>query len=142
MTAITTNPGFITIGPATRRVSSRPTPRRNARFPVSQVSRSRVSRVTYLRHRLTVAVLALGLVVMVAQAGSALGGDPLSSSERTPPSGAVSSERTVVVRSGDSLWSIVSRLAPDQDPRPLVDDLSMARNGAPLIPGEVISLDQ
>jgi hypothetical protein len=47
---------------------------------------------------------------------------------------------TVVVRPGDTLWSIVSRLAPTDDPRPLVDELSEARDGAPLQIGERIQL--
>jgi len=134
MTTMTTNLGFITTGPATRRLRPRSTPRRG----------SQVSQATYICRRVFVALLASVLVVTVAKAGGALGDAPLASSERTPPVGqiATSPAHTAVVRSGDSLWSIVSRLAPNKDPRPLVDDLSLARNGAPLIPGETISLDQ
>jgi hypothetical protein len=46
----------------------------------------------------------------------------------------------VTVRPGDTLWSIVTRLAPDDVPRPLVDELSEARDGAPLQVGEQIEL--
>ena len=45
---------------------------------------------------------------------------------------------SVVVRSYDTLWSIATQLAPGEDPRPIVDALSEARHGAPLIPGETI----
>jgi hypothetical protein len=45
-----------------------------------------------------------------------------------------------VVASGDSLWSIAEDLAPGRDPRPVVDALSDARAGVPLIPGETIVL--
>ena len=40
------------------------------------------------------------------------------------------------VRAGDSLWSVATRLAPGEDPRPIVDALAEARHGAPLAPGE------
>jgi hypothetical protein len=46
----------------------------------------------------------------------------------------------VVVQPGDTLWSIVGSYRPGADPRPLVDELSAARDGAPLVPGETIRL--
>jgi hypothetical protein len=46
-----------------------------------------------------------------------------------------------VVRPGDSLWSVASRLAPDSDPRPVVDALAEARHGTVLVPGEIIEWD-
>ncbi len=84
-------------------------------------------------------------------AGVALGGSPLAAPERRPASvstldAAAGGERgtdgaaTVVVRPGDTLWSIVTRLAPGDDPRPLVDELSDARGAAPLQVGERIQL--
>jgi hypothetical protein len=42
------------------------------------------------------------------------------------------------VRPGDSLWSVANRLAPGSDPRPVVDALAQARDGAPLVPGETV----
>jgi hypothetical protein len=107
-----------------------------------------VSPTTYRRRRAAIAALALGLTVVAAQAGVALGGSPLAAPERRPASvstfsagaSAPSEERTVVVRAGDTLWSIVTRLAPADDPRPLVDELSSARDGAPLQIGERIAL--
>jgi hypothetical protein len=88
----------------------------------------------YWRRRIVVAVLAIGLVLVMAQAGAALGGSssPLATSERRP---AVVS---VVVEPGDSLWSIARRLAPGSDPRPVVDALVAARHGTTVVPGETV----
>jgi hypothetical protein len=108
---------------------------------------------TYLRRRFAVVGLALGLVLVAAQAGAALGGSPLAAPERRPTvtSAEISGEpvsggadttsatvRVVVVRPGDSLWSIAQRLTPGEDPRPVVDEVDRARGGAPLVPGETI----
>ena len=93
------------------------------------------ARATYWRRRFVVAVLGIMLVLVMAQAGAALGGSTLAASERRP----TSVENTVItVRPGDSLWSIAVRLAPGDDPRPIVDALEQARHGAPLQPGEKI----
>jgi hypothetical protein len=108
----------------------------------------RVSRATYLRRRLAAVGLALGLVVVAAQAGVALGGAPLAAPGRHPTAAAdvaandasdasVGVQR-IVVRPGDSLWSIARRVAPDEDPRPVVDEVERARGDAPLVPGETI----
>lgn len=43
-----------------------------------------------------------------------------------------------VVRPGDTLWSIATRLSPSSDPRPLVDHLAGELHGAALQPGEVL----
>ena len=126
MTAVTTAPGtWTSASPATRRMPPRAaTPRGR-----------RASPTTYRRRRLAAATLAVAVVVVMGQAGVALGGTPLAP-ERRP---AVSGPRSVVVRPGDSLWSIAARLtSPGEDPRPLVDALSAARNDEPLIPGETI----
>jgi hypothetical protein len=93
----------------------------------------------YWRRRLAVVGLALGLVVVAAQAGDALGGSSLAAPERRP----AASQPTwveVTVRPGDSLWSIVERVFPGQDPRTRVDELMQARRGAPLVPGEVVQV--
>jgi hypothetical protein len=83
--------------------------------------------------------LVVGLVLLMAQAGAALGGSSLATPERgTTSSSASSPVRHTVVRPGDSLWSVASRLAPGSDPRPVVDALSEARDGAPLVPGETV----
>ena len=144
MAAVTTVPGFgAPMGPAIPRYAPRgATPRGR-----------RVTPTTYRRRRLAVATLALGLVVVAAQAGAALGGLPLASPERrstasngpaqiAPQTGPQtgSAQTSVVVRPGDSLWSLAARLAPGEDLRPIVDELSAARGAAPLVPGEIIVL--
>ena len=74
-------------------------------------------------------------------AGDALGGAPLATPERRPATS--ESERTwveVTVRPGDSVWAIVERTFPDEDPRTRVDQVMEARRGAPLVPGEAIQV--
>jgi hypothetical protein len=102
-----------------------------------------VSRATYWRRRILVAALAVALVLVMAQAGAALGGS-LATPERRPASASASaptSGRSTVVRPGDSLWSVAARLAPGADPRPVVDALASARHGTVLTPGETIEWD-
>jgi len=146
MAAITTSPG---IGSAAWTATSRSVPR----GAIPRAAR-RVPPTTYRRRRLAVALLAGVLVVVAARAGVALGGSPLTAPERRPASvpvaggagaaggssssGRAEQGRVVVVQPGDTLWSIVTRLAPSEDPRPLVDQLSQARDGAPLEVGERI----
>jgi nucleoid-associated protein YgaU len=45
-----------------------------------------------------------------------------------------------VVRGGDTLWSIAERLAPGEDPRPLVDAIEAANHVDPgaLVPGSTL----
>jgi len=113
--------------PATRRA-----------VPRAAIARARrPSSAVYWRRRLAVFAMAVGLVVVAAQAGDALGGSPLAAPERRPAS---SSIVEVTARPGDSLWSIVERTFPGDDPRPRVDELVEARHGAPLVPGEVIGV--
>ena len=112
---------------------------------IPRVAITRARRTTpavFWRRRIAVAVLALGLVVVAAQAGDALGGSPLAAPERHPASSTGTSETVVEVtaRPGDSLWSIVERTFPGEDPRPRVDELVEARDGAPLVPGEVVGV--
>ena len=106
-----------------------------------------VSHATYWRRRILVGVLAVALVLVMAQAGAALGGS-LATPERRPASASESvhvsagtAARSTVVRPGDSLWSVAARLAPGADPRPVVDALAAARHGTILVPGETIEWD-
>ncbi|MSO78136.1 MAG: hypothetical protein EXQ79_00840 [Acidimicrobiia bacterium] len=138
MTAVTIDPGFSAL------VSPARTHQRTPR-PATGRSTGRASRSTYRRRRLWAAALVLGAVIVTGEAGAALGGAPLAPPERSPslptaPSGSPSGSSVVVVRPGDTLWSIVERSHPGADPRPLVDELSAARDGAPLVVGETIRL--
>ena len=94
-----------------------------------------VTRAVYVRQRVVAVLLGMVLVLVMAQAGAALGSSTLTAPERRPASAHVT---TITVRPGDSLWSIAQRLAPGEDPRPIVDELEQARHGAPLQPGEKI----
>ena len=134
MTAVTIDPGFSAL------VSPARTHQRTPR-PATGRSTGRASRSTYRRRRLWAAALVLGAVIVTGEAGAALGGAPLAPPERSPslPT-AQSASSIVVVRPGDTLWSIVERYRPGADPRPLVDELSAARDGAPLVVGETIRL--
>ena len=87
-------------------------------------------RAVYLRRRLVALLLGIALVLVMAQAGAALGGSTLAAPERRP----TALDHTIV-RPGDSLWSVAQRLAPGDDPRPVVDALAQARHGEPLSAG-------
>jgi len=60
----------------------------------------------------------------------------------TAATGSRSVDRTYVVRPGDTLWGIATRLDPESDPRPVVEALAAAngvRDGV-LVPGQAIRL--
>jgi hypothetical protein len=97
-----------------------------------------MSRTTYWRRRAVVAVMVVALLFVMARAGAALGGSTPAAPERHP---AQSSAVSTVVQPGDSLWTVAERLAPDDDPRPVVDALAGVRHGTVLTPGETISWD-
>lgn len=105
-------------------------------------SRPPVPATTFRRRRVAAAVAGVTLVLVVAQAGGALGDPPLAVPERRPavsPAGAESDELVhYVVAPGDSLWSIAEAVAPGEDPRPVVDALAAARGGTALVPGETV----
>jgi hypothetical protein len=73
------------------------------------------------------------MVLTAARAGAALGGTPLASPGRLPH------VRTVVVQSGDTLWSLAHRLAPGSDPRGVVDALVEALGTSSVFPGETLT---
>lgn len=131
MAAVTTIPGFRPQTPLARRPAGTraATPRARRETPAR-----------YRRRRIAVAALALGVVVAAAQAGVALGGAPLATPERRPTSQAhFAGTRHVVVRPGDTLWSIALRLEPNEDPRPKVDAVAEALHRTELIAGETIT---
>ena len=114
--------------PAVTRTVQRVAPRSVARRG------HRPSAATYWRRRAVAVAVGLAVLVMAGKAGAALGGSPLAVPERRPAT------PHSVVQAGDSLWSIAARLEPGHDPRPVVDALTAARGGAPLVPGEVVTL--
>jgi nucleoid-associated protein YgaU len=87
----------------------------------------------YWRRRVVAVGLALVSLGIARQAGAALGGDSLATPERRPQ------VVTYVVAPGDTLWSIAEVIAPDADPRGVVDQLRDARDSDVLLPGETIT---
>ncbi len=90
-----------------------------------------MSRTRVRRRRLSL-MLTCGLVAAawVGPVGHALAGADAA---------AVASHR-YVVRSGDTLWSIASRVARGEDPRPIVDAIAQANNvdAGGLVPGRTL----
>lgn len=87
-------------------------------------------------------VLAGLVAVPVAAAiGAAVvsGGSALASHESSAPAGAFA---TVTVAAGDSLWGIAERIAPQADPRDVVDAIARlnALEGVGITPGERLSV--
>ena len=133
---LTSRAGVITI---TTRAPARQRPTTLPRHTAVAAGGSRAAtRATYWRRRLVVVALAVALVLVMAQAGAALGGS-LAAPERRPAG--VAAVASTVVRPGDSLWTVAARLAPDAEPRTVVDALAEARHGTVLVPGETIEWD-
>ena len=103
------------------------------RQPRPRATRSQ-SAVVYRRRRLVAAALGLGLVLTAAHAGFALGG-----STTTPGRGPHPHVETVVVQSGDTLWTIAQRVAPGSDPRAVVDKLTAELGTDNLQPGMTVT---
>jgi nucleoid-associated protein YgaU len=81
---------------------------------------------------LTALVVVLGItLVWLARSSAPRAADP-----------AGAGPRTVTVAPGDTLWSIASRVAPDQDPRAEVAALQQRNHlaGAELTPGQVLRI--
>ena len=77
--------------------------------------------------------------------GVLTGTNAITSSNHGAPAVLAGSVKTAggylyTVRSGDTLWSIATRLYPAGDPRVLVSELSAALHGATLVPGERLVL--
>jgi Tfp pilus assembly protein FimV len=90
-------------------------------------------------------VAALALAAAVGVGGRAVLG-AVGSVEPSPPRvvEAPSSQpavgETYVVQPGDSLWSIAAAIAPDSDPRPVVDALRAANGGPDLQVGQRLTI--
>jgi LysM domain len=111
-------------------------------------ARARVSHAeVYRRRRLAVAAAALIavalLIVVVNLAVQAAlgrtGGGPLTATGALP-GGNLAGSVVYVVRPGDTIWSIARSIEPNRDVRPLVDRISSRLGGAPLYPGQRISI--
>jgi LysM repeat protein len=115
-------------------------------IPLRSVPRALPDRPTRIRRRRLVALLlAVGLCASIATAGRALLGAATSIEPSSPqPVDAPPSSpgETYVVRPGDTLWSIAAAIAPDSDPRPVVDALRDANGGPELQVGERLVIQQ
>jgi Tfp pilus assembly protein FimV len=74
---------------------------------------------TYVRRRV---VATLVVAILAGAVTPALAG-VLSAPALTPVT-----QRTYVVHGGDTLWSIAARLAPDRDPRPVIEAIEQANH--------------
>ena len=99
------------------------------RQPSPRVTRSH-SAAVYWRRRFVATALGLGVLLAAAHAGAALGGTTTTASERSPH------VTTVFAKDGDTLWSIAHRLAPNADPREVVDALAASHGGTDVRPGD------
>jgi nucleoid-associated protein YgaU len=94
-----------------------------------------MSRTRVRRRQITVFLVAVGLgVVLSSQVAGALG----SSAEVVRPA----TQRTYVVRHGDTLWAIASRTAQGRDPREVVDAIETANgvDAGSLQPGTLLRI--
>ncbi len=90
---------------------------------------------THVRRRVVALAVVVGLgLIGTGQVASALGshGDAV---QRV-------SQRTYVVRQGDTLWAIASRIAPAGDPRPVIQAIQDANgvDAGSLVPGSVLRI--
>jgi LysM repeat protein len=88
-----------------------------------------------MRRRVIAASLGLGIVLTAAHAGLALGGSTTTPG-RSPHPQFVS----VVVQSGDTLWSIAQRVSPSSNTRDLVDKWASKLGTSDVQAGELISV--
>ena len=104
-------------------------------IPLRPVPRALPDRPTRIRRRRLVALIVAVALFAAATAGRALLGAAASVEPSSPPPvdtpASSPAGETYVVRPGDTLWSIAAAIAPDSDPRPVVDALRDANGGRP-----------
>jgi hypothetical protein len=131
----------------------RPAPADLGRVPLTgPARRSLPDRATRYRRR-RLAALVLATVVVVGSAGAvgyirslvAPDGGPVpidAGPTRSDPAEPLLAEgEAYVVQPGDTYWSIAIAIAPDDDPRPVVDRLREASGGKALEAGDRLVLD-
>lgn len=119
---------------------------RSNRRAAARVSRPRPKAHTALIGARGLRRLLPGAATLAVFAGAWLGVGALAASDhpvsvdRLPGSVPVHGGFAYVVRPGDTLWSIASRVEPGSDPRPLVDQLQSQLHGQVLQPGDRLIL--
>jgi LysM domain-containing protein len=113
--------------------------RRRRRAPALRVP----DRATRIRRRRLVALIAVAAVVALVWVGlravvPAVVGTSVGVDDPEP---LPVTDGTYVVQPGDSLWSIARRMAPGDDPRPIVDELRERYGDASLETGDRLELD-
>ena len=108
---------------------------------------SQVTRMTFWRRRVVcLTALLLGLWVLSASFGSLFASQGVENPTVLPTvmesaaSESLSSGSSVIVKPGDTLWSIARQLQPAGDIRPLVDRIAKMNNGHSLIAGQALLL--
>lgn len=108
---------------------------------------SQVTRMTFWRRRVVcLTALLLGLWVLSASFGSLFASQGVENPTVLPTvmesaaSQSLSSGSSVIVKPGDTLWSIARQLQPAGDIRPLVDRIAKINNGHSLIAGQALLL--
>jgi hypothetical protein len=93
---------------------------------------------------LVAAEVLLGAVLLVGAAVTAVvtsTASPAVSAPVVAGGATVAEPEVIVVREGDTLWSIARELDPDGDPRALVSRLAERSGGAGLRPGQRLRVD-
>ena len=103
---------------------------------------ARVPTTVYRRRRAAALLVVVATVVALVFAVSGLVGPPAGGAAGTASerSGVASAGGVYVVQPGDTFWEIARRLAPGQDPRPLVAELVAAHGSPVLMAGERLRL--
>ena len=137
-------------GWATPEPSISPADRRPQAPRMGGVDRPQPHRAAMFRRRRLVALVAAvaliaGLAVAVQAIAHAAGTVGPSAPEPLESEGAGSPRpvdgEVYVVQPGDTLWSIAAELAPESDPRPVVDALRAANGGPELQVGDRLTVD-
>ena len=108
---------------------------------------SQVTRMTFWRRRVVcLTALLLGLWVLSASFGSLFASQGVENPTVMPTvmesaaSESLNSGSSIIVKPGDTLWSIARQLQPAGDIRPLVDRIAKINNGHSLIAGQALLL--
>jgi len=113
---------------------------------VRQTTTRRETQATYWRRRIVCMALLLGLLWVTSSAAGFASGD--RSVERPQAQTLIESAagesltagQVVIVKPGDTLWSIARKMQPTGDVRPLVDRIATLNNGYGLTAGQALLL--